>query len=95
MRHVLGSLAALSLMVFPGSWISCLLLGGGYGWWPRLLIGATLSPLVLVAQFYALRLAGIPFQIVVYGLLAVNAPVLLLLIKQFKRSTAWNRRKVL
>jgi hypothetical protein len=74
-----GALAALALAVLPGAWITFGLPLRAASGWARLWTGCALSPLVVVLEYYALRLAGFPFEAVAVALVALNAPALWLI----------------
>ncbi|HMD97597.1 MAG TPA: hypothetical protein VKM93_09750 [Terriglobia bacterium] len=77
-----GALGYLLLVFTPGAWITSGLELGGIPFWARLLTGATLSPLIVSIEFFAVRLIGIPFGPATVVLLALNLPVLYLIWKR-------------
>jgi hypothetical protein len=76
---VLGALTTL-----PGAWITFLAPGAAstFPFWTRLWLGSALSPFVVLIQFYALRLVGLPFEVVCPVLLVVNLVPAWALIRQ-------------
>ena len=60
----------------PGCWLSFPLGARKMRWWAKFFLGAALSPLVLVLQFYLLRMAGISFETAAVILACVNLLVL-------------------
>lgn len=74
----LGAIGFLVLTFAPGAWIGFGVLPRGIPFWARLFTGAVLSPLVVCAEFFPLRLAGLPFGTVATLLVAINAPALFL-----------------
>ena len=54
--------AFLSLACLSGCWVAFFLRPPSMSWWTKLFVGAALSPLILVIEFYALRLVGISFD---------------------------------
>src|ERR1700680_540120 len=78
-----GVLGYLLLVFTPGAWITFGLSLDRIPFWARLLTGAMLSPLVVCAEFYLIRLAGIPFGTTAVILVLVNVPAIYLV---------WRRR---
>jgi hypothetical protein len=76
-------LGLLSVVFLPGAWITFGLRLGSWGFYTRLSIGAVLSPIVICAEFYIVRLLGISFEVTAYLLALINLPVLTLI---------WRRR---
>jgi hypothetical protein len=70
----LGVLAFASLLVLPGTWLTFCLPGGDLSFWPRLWIGAALSPVVVLVQYYVVRLLGASFDLTCWILLVLNLP---------------------
>ena len=56
-----GVIEFFILVLLPGSWITFSLPLNGLRPWARWLTGIALSPLVVCAQFYVLRLLGASF----------------------------------
>jgi hypothetical protein len=81
MEHLLALIGIFILIFLPGAWLSFGLRLPALTFIPRLLIGAALSPLVILVQFYALRLVGVPFQTTCILLPLINLPALLLIRK--------------
>jgi hypothetical protein len=86
---ILGNLStwfrafAYLLLVFtPGAWITFGFRLKGLPFWARLLTGAVLSPLVVCAEFYFIRLVGIPFGPTAFILVIVNLPAVYLIWKR-------------
>ena len=77
-------IACLILVFAPGAWITCGFTLTGLPLWARLFTGATLSPLVVCAEFYVVRLLGLPFDAAALALVFLNLPALWL---------AWKRRE--
>lgn len=78
-----GVLGYLLLVFTPGAWITFGLSLDRIPFWARLLTGAMLSPLVVCAEFYLIRLMGAPFGATAVILVLVNLPALYLI---------WRRR---
>jgi hypothetical protein len=78
----LGALGYLLLLFAPGAWISFGLELNDLPFWARLLMSAVLSPLVVWAEFYAIRLVGVPFGPTSVTLVFVNLPALCLVWKR-------------
>src|SRR4051812_47087596 len=62
----------LSLACLSGCWITFFLRPPGMSWWTKLVLGVALSPLILLLEFYALRLAGLTFGHTVSALSILN-----------------------
>jgi hypothetical protein len=71
-----GGLSFVLLMFIPGAWIAFVPALEGVPFWARLFTGAMLSPLVLCAEFYAVRLMGFAFGPTAVILVFLNLPVL-------------------
>jgi hypothetical protein len=54
--------AFFSLACLSGCWVSFPLGTGKMRWWTKFFLGAALSPIVLVLQFYTLRIVGLSFE---------------------------------
>jgi hypothetical protein len=67
------------LVVLPGSWLTFGFRSKALPFGIKLLGGVMLSPLVVIAQYYALRLVGIPFEPTAQILPLVNLPGLYLI----------------
>lgn len=95
----LAWIAAASLLISPGAWVS---FGPS---WPlsfaaRLALAGALSPLVVVAQFFLLRLSGVPYETTVWAIAAMNVGGLWMMRRRWTReghrlpapdrSTYWN-----
>jgi hypothetical protein len=87
----LGVLGYLLLVFTPGAWITFGLELSNIPFWARLLTGAMLSPLVVCAEFYAIRLVGIPFMPTAVILVILNLPVLCLIWKRRVRFASLHR----
>src|ERR1700680_4106336 len=79
---LLGVLGYLLLVFTPGAWITFGLSLDRVPFWARLLTGAMLSPLVVCAEFYLIRLTGIPFWTTALMLVLVNLPAIYLVWKR-------------
>jgi len=79
----LGALAYLLLVFTPGAWITFGLALESLPFWARLFTAAMLSPLIVCAEFYAVRLIGVPFGPTAAVLVILNLPAIYL---------AWKRR---
>jgi hypothetical protein len=77
-----GVLGYLSLVFTPGAWITFGLSLDCIPFWARLLTAAMLSPLVVCAEFYLIRLTGIPFETTAVILVLVNLPAIYLVWKR-------------
>jgi hypothetical protein len=73
MSAALALAAAASLLLLPGAWIAFTAPVPQLSISARLALAGILSPVVLVAQYYGLRLAGVTFATTAWGLVAVNA----------------------
>jgi len=71
---LLGSVAFLVLWVCPGAWLAFCVPLGEHKFGGRLLLAVALSPGVILAEFYALRFAGVPFGVASWSLVFINAP---------------------
>jgi len=75
MHVLMGLLALAGIVLLPGSWLTAWgsrdTLAGGTRFW----LGAAVSPAVVVAQFYLLRLLGAPFPATCWLMLAINLPL--------------------
>jgi hypothetical protein len=86
-----GVLGYLLLVFTPGAWIMFGLSMDEIPFWARLLISAMLSPLIVCAEFYTLRLIGIPFGPVAIILVFLNLPALYLIWRRRANIGALNR----
>jgi hypothetical protein len=76
----LWGIAAFLVLVFaPGAWVTFGLSLPDVPFWGRLFTGAVLSPAVVCVQFYALRLAGLPFGPTATALAVLNLPAVYLI----------------
>ncbi len=80
--YVLNVLGWLLLVFLPGAWITFGLSLKGLPSWARLCFGAMLSPVVVAAQFYVLRLVGLSFETTSLVLVLGNAPAVLLIARR-------------
>ena len=55
------TLAVVGLLLSPGIWVTFRLIGANAAFWPTLWIGVALSPVVVLLEFYVVRLIGLPF----------------------------------
>lgn len=74
---LLQLLAALSLMVLPGAWLTLMVREGSIG--ERWMLAIALSPLVAGIQFVLLRLAGLGFETATLVVILVNLGSLVLI----------------
>jgi hypothetical protein len=91
----LGIVAILPLTILPGAWLTFGLPLKGLSFWLKLIIGVVLTPLVVAAQFYLIRLIGIPFEPTSIILVVVNLPVLYLIIRQREKLPLVERKVIL
>ncbi|MEP6999588.1 MAG: hypothetical protein ABI969_03860, partial [bacterium] len=82
----LGLIAFAGLLILPGTWVTFRRSGADLPFWPRLWLGVALSPTVILAQFYALRLLGVPFHATSWALLALNLPAGYWLVRERKNA---------
>ena len=75
----------LILACLPGCWVTFWAGPSWMKWATRLLVGAALSPALLVTQLYLLRLAGVPFERAVPLLACLNALALIPVIRNFRK----------
>lgn len=88
MVHVIQTAGALLLLVAPGYW---LVIRGPLSGYPRLARGAlaiVLAPVVVAAQFYVLRGAGVSFDVTARLLPPVNLPVLWWMVRDVRSAPA-------
>jgi len=83
MAATAGWLAAGSLLVLPGAWLAFGLPLDGATGRARAALAVTLSPPVLLLQFYLFRWLGLSFAVTTLALVGANLPALAL---------AWRRR---
>jgi hypothetical protein len=76
--------AYLALVVLPGAWITFGLRLGDLPFWARLCSGAMLAPVVVAAEFYVLRLFGLPFESIPAFLVVFNLPALVLIVRNWR-----------
>ena len=76
--------AFLLLACLPGCWITFWAAPSWMKWGTRFLAGAALSPVLLAAQLYLVRMAGIPFEQAVPLLACLNALALIPLFRNFR-----------
>lgn len=76
---VIHIVAYVLLTILPGAWITFGLPLKGLSFWIKLLIGIILTPVVVAAQFYLLRLATLPFVPTSIALVVLNLPALYLI----------------
>jgi hypothetical protein len=79
-----GVPAFVLLAVLPGAWLSFGLSLPGTGVAVRVWLAVALSPVVVAVQFYALRLAGLPFRAVVVLLLIGNVAAAVPLVRRLR-----------
>ena len=79
----LGGLAYVLLVFTPGAWISFGFPLKGARFWIRICVAIVLSPTIVCAEFYALRLLGVPFS---------NTAVLLVFLNLPAAYLVWRRR---
>lgn len=83
-RFVLG----LSLLVLPGAWLAFGLPLRRLSFPGRLAVSGVLSPVVVAAEFYLLRLEGVSFAETAWSLALLNAGSIWLLIRGWQRLQA-------
>ncbi len=71
----------IALIILPGAWIGFSPLARRLDVWMRLCLSVVLSPLVLFAQFYMLRLFGLPVGLLPFILTLINASAGFLIFK--------------
>jgi hypothetical protein len=82
---MIGLFSLFILTVSPGAWVTFGLSLPGIPFWPKLLIGSALSPLIVALEFYIFRILGAPFELTSYLIVLLNLPALYLVHKQFNR----------
>src|SRR5215813_4136513 len=82
---VVGPIAYLILVFLPGAWITFLVSPPALASWARLLIGIALSPLVVLIQFYVLRLSGLVFETTATLIPWLNIPALYVVWRRLPR----------
>ena len=92
---LLGLFGFLVLVFLPGAWITFGLRLTGLPFWARLCTAAMLAPVVVAAQFYALRLIGVPFEVTAVLLALVNLPALYLVFRRWSPVPRPDRRTIL
>jgi len=85
---VVGVVGFLAALLLPGTWITFGLPLRGLSFWPRLLAGVMVGPLVVILEFYLLRFIGVPFQLTATLIAVLNFPALYLVAR---RTDAWPR----
>ena len=75
----------LLLACLPGCWVTFCAGPSWMKWATRLLVGAALSPVLLAAQLYLVRLAGLPFELAVPLLAFLNALTLIPVVRNFRK----------
>lgn len=88
-------MAYLLLVFLPGAWITFGVPLKGISFWVRLVIAIILAPVIVAAQFYLLRLAGISFQWSSILLVIVNLPALFLIYRRWEKLPPFNGQAVL
>ena len=83
------------MSVLPGAWLAFGLRLRHFGFGIRLLTGVALSPVVLCAQFYALRLAGVSFETTAALLPWLNLPAAYWVVKKFDRDSLSDKKTLL
>ena len=79
----------------PGAWLALGLRLRHFGFGTRLLTGVALSPVVLCAQFYTLRLAGVSFETTAALLPWMNLPAAYWVVKRFERNSLPDKKTLL
>jgi hypothetical protein len=92
--NIVGAVEFLALVLLPGAWIACGLPVCSLPFSAKLIIGALLSPLVLIVQFYVARLLGVPFELTPPLLALVNLPALLLIVRRLGLRPGWPNWRV-
>jgi hypothetical protein len=85
MITVLALAAAASLLLLPGAWIAFTVPVSQLSLSSRLALAGILSPIVVVAQHYAIRLTGVQFSTTAWLLVAVNAGSVLFIWRRWTR----------
>jgi hypothetical protein len=83
--NVLRVVGFLLLVFLPGAWLTFGMSISDISFWPRLMAGAVLSPLIACAQFYAIRLLGASFELTTTLLICLNLPVVYLVYRRSRR----------
>lgn len=92
---VLSFLALLSVLLLPGQWIAFALpLVSVHSAAARFLIGVALSPLLVVAEFFLLRVLGVSFDVTAWTIAFANLPALYLIYRRGPK-LAWPSRREL
>lgn len=82
----LGTIGYFLLLFIPGAWLTFGFDLDDLPLWARFLTGAMLSPLVASAEFFAFRLAGVPFGATAWLVFAVNLPAIYVIGRRCSRS---------
>jgi hypothetical protein len=88
-----GLAGYLAIVLLPGAWFGFGLPLKCLSFWARCGLAIALSPLVVAAQFYLLRLAGLILDSTVPTLIVLNLPASMLILRSFKSRT-WPDRHV-
>jgi hypothetical protein len=83
--RMLGVAAFLVISILPGAWISFGLPLQRLSFWARLLLGVLLAPIVIVFEFYPVRLLGASFERTALILVLINLPALILIWRHARR----------
>ena len=86
-------LAAISLL--PGAMLAFSPTGGMLTAWPRLYLSLALTPLVVLVEFYLLRLVGVPVSLTPHAILLLGAPAAFAVVRVFRAEGAPQLRTVL
>jgi hypothetical protein len=89
---MLGSIGFVVLIFLPGAWITFSPAFKYIRFWIRLLLGVILAPIVVLVQFYILRLWGISFELASILSVALNLPAVYLIYQQRSKWTLVDRR---
>jgi hypothetical protein len=82
---MIGVLEFSALVFLPGAWVACGLPVCSLPFSAKVCIGALLSPLFLIVEFYVLRLLGVPFEVTPHLLVLLNLPALVLVARRIGR----------
>jgi hypothetical protein len=87
-------IAALLLLATPGSWLAFGRATAAYSLSSRFALAIVLSPLVISAEFYLLRLAGLPFDATAFVIVVVNLPALGMIVRRLREQSGFEVRSL-